>query len=32
MMTAYAIVDLEVFDIEKYLRYQRAVRPLLESR
>ncbi|NCF17319.1 MAG: DUF1330 domain-containing protein [Haliea sp.] len=30
-MTAYAIVDLEVFDIEKYLRYQRAVRPLLES-
>ncbi len=30
-MTAYAIVDLEVIDIEKYLRYQRAVRPLLES-
>lgn len=30
-MAAYAIVDLEVFDIELYLRYQRAVRPLLEA-
>ena len=30
-MAAYAIVDLEVIDIEQYLRYQRAVRPLLEA-
>jgi uncharacterized protein (DUF1330 family) len=30
-MTAYAIVDLEVIDIEQYLRYQRAVKPLLEA-
>ena len=30
-MSAYAVVDLEVFDIELYLRYQKAVRPLLES-
>jgi uncharacterized protein (DUF1330 family) len=30
-MTAYAIVDLEVFDIEHYLDYQSAVRPLLEA-
>ena len=30
-MTAYAIVDLEVFDIEQYLDYQRAVRPLMEA-
>ena len=28
-MTAYAIVDLEVFDIEHYLKYQKAVAPLL---
>ena len=30
-MTAYAIVDLEVNDIEQYLGYQRAVRPLLDA-
>jgi uncharacterized protein (DUF1330 family) len=30
-MAAYAIVDLEVFDIELYLRYSLAVRPLLEA-
>ena len=30
-MTAYAIVDLEVFDIERYLAYQKAVAPLLEQ-
>ena len=28
---AYAIVDLEVFDIEKYLVYQKAIKPLVES-
>ena len=30
-MSAYAIFDLEVFDIEKYLSYQSAIRPLVES-
>jgi uncharacterized protein (DUF1330 family) len=30
-MSAYAIVDLEVFDIEKYLVYQKAIKPLVES-
>lgn len=30
-MSAYAIVDLEVIDIERYLAYSRAVRPLLEA-
>ena len=30
-MAAYAIVDLEVFDIALYLRYQKAVRPVLEA-
>ena len=30
-MTAYVIIDLNVFDIEHYLRYQRALRPLLEA-
>ena len=30
-MAAYAIVDLEVFDIELYLRYSLAMRPLLEA-
>jgi len=30
-MPAYAIVDLEVFDIEQYLVYQKAMKPLLES-
>jgi len=29
-MAAYAIVDLEVFDIALYLRYQKAIRPVLE--
>lgn len=30
-MTAYVISDLEVFDIEHYLGYQQAMRPLLEA-
>ena len=30
-MPAYAIFDLEVFDIEEYLSYQHAIRPLVES-
>ena len=30
-MSAYAILDLEVYDIEKYLLYQKAVRPLVAS-
>lgn len=30
-MAAYVITDLEVFDIEHYLAYQQAVRPLLEA-
>ena len=30
-MTAYVITDLNVFDIEDYLRYQRALRPLLDA-
>ena len=30
-MPAYAIVDVNVFDIEHYLIYQKAVAPLLES-
>ncbi|WP_167854759.1 DUF1330 domain-containing protein [Mangrovimicrobium sediminis] len=30
-MTAYAIMDVDVLDIEAYLRYQHAVRPLLEK-
>ena len=30
-VSAYAIVDLEVFDIEKYLVYQKAIKPLVES-
>lgn len=30
-MTAYVITDLNVFDIEHYLSYQRALRPLLEA-
>jgi len=29
-MAAYAIVDVDIFDIEDYLRYQKAIRPLLE--
>ncbi len=30
-MAAYAILDLDIHDIEKYLQYQRAVKPLLEA-
>jgi len=30
-MVAYAILDLDIYDIEQYLAYQRSVRPLLES-
>jgi uncharacterized protein (DUF1330 family) len=30
-MPAYVIVDLEVFNIEKYLVYQKAIKPLVES-
>ena len=30
-MAAYVVIDLDVFDIEKYLAYQRAVKPLLEA-
>ena len=30
-MTAYAIVDVDVFDIEDYLLYQKALAPLLEA-
>jgi uncharacterized protein (DUF1330 family) len=30
-VAAYVITDLEVFDIEHYLAYQRAVRPLLAA-
>ncbi len=30
-MAAYAILDLDIYDIAEYLRYQRAVRPLLEA-
>ena len=30
-MAAYAILDVDVFDIEHYLCYQKAVAPLLES-
>ena len=29
-MAAYAILDLDIYDIAEYLSYQRAVRPLLE--
>ena len=29
-MAAYAILDLDIYDIAEYLRYQRAVRPLLQ--
>ena len=28
---AYVIVDLDIYDIEQYLNYQHAVRPLLEA-
>jgi len=30
-MTAYVVTDLDVFDIEQYLAYQRALKPLLEA-
>lgn len=30
-MAAYAIVDLDIFDIADYLEYQRRLRPLLEA-
>ena len=30
-MTAYAVVDVDIFDIADYLKYQQAVRPLLEA-
>ena len=30
-MAAYVITDLEVFDIEHYLAYQQALKPLLEA-
>jgi uncharacterized protein (DUF1330 family) len=30
-MAAYAIVDLEVYDIEAYLAYQQALRPVLDA-
>lgn len=30
-MAAYAIVDLDVFDIEQYLQYQHAIKPLLDA-
>lgn len=30
-MAAYAIMDLDIHDIEKYLLYQRALAPLLEA-
>jgi len=30
-VAAYVITDLEVFDIEHYLAYQQAVKPLLEA-
>ena len=30
-MAAYAIVDVDVFDIEQYLVYQKAVAPLLAT-
>ena len=30
-MAAYAIVDLHIYDIARYLEYQRALRPLLRK-
>ena len=30
-VAAYVIADLDILDIEHYLAYQRAVRPLLEA-
>lgn len=31
LVTAYVITDLNIFDIEHYLAYQRALRPLLAA-
>lgn len=30
-MAAYAIVDVDIYDIEHYLAYQKALRPLLAA-
>jgi uncharacterized protein (DUF1330 family) len=30
-MAAFAVIDLEVYDIELYLAYQQSVKPLLQS-
>lgn len=30
-MTAYAIVDVEIHDIEPYMRYMASVKPLIEQ-
>ncbi len=30
-MAAYAFVDVHIFDIEDYLKYQQALKPLLEQ-
>lgn len=30
-MAAFVILDLDIYDIEHYLLYQRAVRPILEA-
>lgn len=30
-MAAYAILDVDIYDIEQYLLYQQAVRPLVAS-
>ncbi|MEP4148030.1 MAG: DUF1330 domain-containing protein [Halioglobus sp.] len=30
-MAAYAVVDVDIFDIAEYMHYQQAVRPLLDS-
>ena len=30
-MTAYVVTDLDVYDIEQYLTYQHALKPLLEA-
>jgi len=30
-MAAYAIVDVDIYDIEKFLQYQKAVAPLLQD-
>lgn len=30
-MSAYAIIDVHIFDIEHYLEYQQAVKPVVEA-